>query len=234
MGITERKEREKEQRREDILDAAERVFRDKGLAAATMDEIAEHAELGKSTLYLYYKSKEDLYLAVTMRGGEHLYEMLKAAASTGEPSVKRVWNMGEAYLAYFNQYRHYFQMYYFLENSQLHSQVSPEMSELCALADQKIWGVVVSTIQEAIDEGLFEKDVVPIQAAVMFWSNCNGLMRQMDRQDAYWEKALNINLEETMQKGNMLLMEGMMTQKGRLEFEKAMNQQQTNREKEET
>ena len=35
---------------------------------ATMDEIAEAAELSKGTLYLYYSSKEDLYLAVMMRG----------------------------------------------------------------------------------------------------------------------------------------------------------------------
>lgn len=225
MGIAERKEREKEQRREEILDAAEKVFQEKGLAAATMDEIAELAELGKSTLYLYYKSKEDLYLAVTMRGGDHLYDMLKEAASTNEPSVKHVWNMGEAYLAYFHKFREYFRMYFFLENSQLHSQVSPEMTEHCAMKDQKIWGVVVATIQRAIDEGLFRSDVNPMQASVMFWSNCNGLMRQMDRRDGYWEVNLKINLEETMRKGNMLLMEGMMTEKGRREFKKAMQQQ---------
>jgi AcrR family transcriptional regulator len=225
MGIIERKEREKEQRREEILDAAEKVFFEKGLAAATMDEIAEIAELGKSTLYLYYKSKEDLYLAVTMRGGEHLYAMLKEAALTNEPSVKRVWNMGEAYLAFFNQYRHYFRMYYFLENSQLHSQVSPEMSEQCAMKDEKIWGVVVQTIQQAIDEGFLKADVNPMQAAVMFWSNCNGLMRQMDRSDDYWKRNLNVNLEDTMRKGNMLLMEGMMTAQGKREFGKAMKEQ---------
>lgn len=60
MGTHERKEREREHRREDILDAAQHVFFEKGLPTATMDEIAEIAELSKGTLYLYYKSKEDL------------------------------------------------------------------------------------------------------------------------------------------------------------------------------
>lgn len=230
MGIAERKEREKELRREEILAAAEKVFIEKGLAAATMDEIAERAELGKSTLYLYYKSKEDLYLAVTMRGGEHLFSMLQEVVSTNEPSVKQVWDMGEAYLSYFNKYRHYFRMYYFLESSQLHSQVSDEMIEQCAVNDQKIWGVVVGTIQRAIDDGFFKPDVNPVQASVMFWSNCNGLMRQIDRRDDYWKKNLSVNLEETMRKGNMLLMEGMMTEKGREEFAKAMKQHQTSQE----
>lgn len=230
MGIQERKEREKEERREEILDAAEKVFTEKGLAAATMDEIAERAELGKSTLYLYYKSKEDLYLAVTMRGGEILYSILKESASTDEPSVKRIWNMGEAYLSYFKQYRHYFRMYYFFENSQLHSQVSPEMNQACADKDRRIWGTVIETIQQAIDEGLFKSDIVPVKAAVMFWSNCNGLMRQMDRQDDYWERNLNIDLEETMRTGNLYLMEGMMTPKGKRVFEHAMAKHEVNQE----
>lgn len=230
MGIQERKEREKEERREEILDAAEKVFAEKGLAPATMDEIAELAELGKSTIYLYYKSKEDLYLAVTMRGGEILHSMLNEAASTNEPSVKRIWNMGEAYLSYFKQYRHYFRMYYFFENSQLHSQVSPEMNQACADKDKRIWGVVIETIQEAIRDGLFRSDIVPVQAAVMFWSNCNGLMRQMDRQDDYWERNLNINLEETMRIGNLYLMEGMMTAKGKKMFEQAMQRHEVNQE----
>jgi TetR/AcrR family transcriptional regulator len=55
MGIVERKEREKEHRKEEILDAAQKVFFERGLVTATMDEIAETAELSKGTLYLYYK-----------------------------------------------------------------------------------------------------------------------------------------------------------------------------------
>ena len=57
MGIHERKEREKEHRRDEILNAAQKVFFEKGLQSATMDEIAEAAELSKGTLYLYYGSK---------------------------------------------------------------------------------------------------------------------------------------------------------------------------------
>ena len=59
MGIAERKEREKLQRRKDIIDAAEKVFFYRGFESATMDEIAEKVELSKGTLYLYFKSKEE-------------------------------------------------------------------------------------------------------------------------------------------------------------------------------
>jgi TetR/AcrR family transcriptional regulator len=50
MGITERKEREKEQRRNAIIDAAEKIFFTKGMDNSTMDDVAEEAELSKGTL----------------------------------------------------------------------------------------------------------------------------------------------------------------------------------------
>ncbi len=45
MGIQERKEREKERRRQQIMVAAKRVFSDKGFNKATMEDIAQEAEL---------------------------------------------------------------------------------------------------------------------------------------------------------------------------------------------
>jgi len=50
MGIVERRQREKEQRRSAIIDAAEAVFFSKGLEIATMDDVAEEAELSKRKL----------------------------------------------------------------------------------------------------------------------------------------------------------------------------------------
>ncbi|HVB38785.1 MAG TPA: helix-turn-helix domain-containing protein, partial [Vicinamibacterales bacterium] len=47
----------------EILTAARGVFARKGYQAATMDDIAGAAGVGKGTLYLYYRSKRDIYLA---------------------------------------------------------------------------------------------------------------------------------------------------------------------------
>ena len=68
MGTHERKEREKESRRENIVDAAEKIIRVKGFEGMTMDDVAVIAELGKGTIYLYFKNKTDLYHAVVCRG----------------------------------------------------------------------------------------------------------------------------------------------------------------------
>jgi len=67
VGIQDRKEREKEQRRHQIIAAARRAFHKKGFTKATMKDIANEAELGFGTLYLYFKNKEELYAAISLR-----------------------------------------------------------------------------------------------------------------------------------------------------------------------
>lgn len=215
MGIKERKDREKGARREEIISAAEKIFFEKGLAQATMDEIADAAELSKGTLYLYYKSKEDLYLSVAMKGSEILYQLFSKVLASGAPAIKMIANLGEAYYEYFQSYRDYFRMYYFFENSQVQSQVSPEMMEICQQCDRSIWNLVVSVLQRGIDEGVLRKDLDPLEAGVMLWSNSNGIMRIMDRQEEFWKGRMGLNLEKMMRESNRMLVEGMMTEEAK-------------------
>ena len=67
MGIQERKQRERERRRQQIIVAAKRVFSEKGFSKTTMEDIAREAELSPGTLYLYFKNKDDLYASLSLR-----------------------------------------------------------------------------------------------------------------------------------------------------------------------
>src|SRR5690348_11817451 len=53
-----------DRKRASILDAARRVFSRKGYAQTAVEDVADEAEIAKGTLYLYFKSKEELYMAV--------------------------------------------------------------------------------------------------------------------------------------------------------------------------
>ena len=68
MGYNDRKRQEKEIRRKDIVDAAERVFFSKGFENASMDEVAKEAEFSKRTVYIYFNSKEQIYFEIMIRG----------------------------------------------------------------------------------------------------------------------------------------------------------------------
>jgi len=74
-----RKEREKEARREAILNAAASVFVRKGYYEATLDEIATEAEMAKGTIYNYYKDKDDLFISLANHGHERFDEILSEA-----------------------------------------------------------------------------------------------------------------------------------------------------------
>src|SRR3990167_9317727 len=79
MGITERKEREKKQRKEQILEAARRLFQERGFLNVTISDIAEAVELSIGSLYLYFKNKEDLYAGLACLGSQKFDTLLDEA-----------------------------------------------------------------------------------------------------------------------------------------------------------
>jgi AcrR family transcriptional regulator len=85
MGIQERKERERERRRQQIMVAAKRVFSVKGFSKATMEDIAKEAELSPGTLYLYFKNKDELYASLSLRILQYL--LIRLEHVNNEPDL---------------------------------------------------------------------------------------------------------------------------------------------------
>jgi AcrR family transcriptional regulator len=81
-----RKERERLVRRLEIVRAARSVFAEKGFDKATLEEIAERAELGKGTVYNYFDSKDDLFLAATINLLDDVYAIAERVARERQPA----------------------------------------------------------------------------------------------------------------------------------------------------
>ncbi len=218
MGIIERKEREKEHRKEEILDAAQKVFFEKGLATATMDEIAEVAELSKGTLYLYYKSKEDIYLAVMMRGMEKLYGRLEPIVASNDSTIQKLVKFGESYKEYFHSDRKFFGMFHFLQAPQFHKQVSDEMKQACNIESKRMWDLFIGLLRHGMEEGKFRSDLNPVEVAIILWSSATALLLRLDSEGEAWKEQLNIDLEHAFQVSTGLLFNAIMTDKGRSEY----------------
>src|SRR5438094_2109474 len=95
-----------------ILEAARKVFADRGFHEATVDDIAEAAGVAKGTVYLYYESKRDVYFAALKFGISQMYSSLLQEikkASTPEDKLKA---LIAAKLTYFDENRDFFKIYY--------------------------------------------------------------------------------------------------------------------------
>ena len=84
-----------EERKDQIMNAAEGVFSQKGFNDARMDDIAEETGLSKGTLYLYFKSKEDLVIAILDRMFKEVFQGLKARKNTESSATEAIWRFTE-------------------------------------------------------------------------------------------------------------------------------------------
>jgi AcrR family transcriptional regulator len=218
MGIHERKEREKERRREEILDAAQRVFVEKGLTTATVDDIAIAAELSKGTLYLYFESKEDIYIALMMRGLRLLYSMFNNIISVETSVVKILHRMEEAYTEFFNTQRNYFRMLDSAFRPNVHKEVSEEMRRTYTTQSQKNWEQIIDLFNRGVREKKIRNDINPVDMAIIIWSNATALMTRIDREGEIWQKERNIDLTKTLEASFHLLTDAILTPEGREEY----------------
>ena len=184
MGIQERREREKELRRNAIIDAAEEVFVERGFTGATIDQIAKKAELAKGTIYLYFKSKEGLLLAVYLKLMDIIEEKilddmdkeetgigkLKSLKKISADSVKSM----KKYAA-FDKYVVAFATDFDREN--------PLLKELLQKRD-RLLNSIVHAIELGMEDGTVRKDLNPLKAAIFISLMMKGITwAVMSRED---------------------------------------------------
>ena len=160
MGITERKKREKEQRKNEILDAAETLFFSHEYDDVPMDEIATIAELNKATIYLYFKNKEALFSAIVLRGIRILNKMYRECMETQVPGVTTIALLEETYYRFTRQHPDYQRLikYYGVERFNKENPGFAEIQEEFSMS-RNFWQ---DAVREGIDDGTIRNDVDPV------------------------------------------------------------------------
>ncbi|MGE5249763.1 MAG: TetR/AcrR family transcriptional regulator [Bacteroidota bacterium] len=82
-----------DERKNQIINAAENVFTQKGFDDARMDDIAEETGLSKGTLYLYFKSKDDLIIAILDRMFQREFKQLENLNQPDLGAVEAIWKI---------------------------------------------------------------------------------------------------------------------------------------------
>jgi AcrR family transcriptional regulator len=99
-------------RRDQILTAAHAVFASRGFKESTVGDIADAAGIAKGTLYLYFKSKDEIYWAALDRGLDGLHALTTAALARGDGPREKLRAFIETKVRFFDEDREFFSIYF--------------------------------------------------------------------------------------------------------------------------
>ncbi len=174
MGARERREREREQRKNDILDTARTLLFEKGLHATTINQIAKRAELSVGTIYFYYDSKEDLYAALQLEGLEILGGMIREAGLASSSPEEKIRAIARVYLRFSMEHNNYFEIIdYFLSSPE--TIFSQDLKTRIDGQGNRSVAVLAEAIAEGIGTGLC-REVDPRTQAIILWGTLHGML----------------------------------------------------------
>lgn len=172
MSVVERKEREKARRSDDIVDGAERLIFSRGYGNVSMDDIAKELDLARSTLYLYYRNKEEIYATIALRGGRILTRMFDDCCAIGSDGLEKIKLMLLAIIDFSQAYPGYHTAYC---SARIPDSFSPEPGELARihLAHTRI---MIDTIHEGIVDGSLRKTIDPMKTSLTLLSSISSTL----------------------------------------------------------
>jgi AcrR family transcriptional regulator len=182
MDAEENRLRHKAGRRAMILRVARDVFLRKGYVAATMDEIAEATGLSVGTLYLYYRNKPTLYMAILEIALEKQEKALRGALASGRTVMQKIAKLADAYANFFLREPEYFQALIFLQHGDLRIPESEKLNDSLAERGRAILSLLVDLIRSGVRKGELKR-VDPTDTALLLYGWWNGIIGLTLRRD---------------------------------------------------
>jgi AcrR family transcriptional regulator len=141
---------EKAPKRERILAAALKLFAHEPYQAVTMDRVAASAGVAKGTLYLYFPSKDALYLGVLSDGLDSAYQTQQATADPKLPVVERVRRSIAVTVEFYDQRRDFLRFFATEE-----PRLAEARNRIIEAARARNFNFFASLIEEGISGGVF-------------------------------------------------------------------------------
>ncbi|MCD4790728.1 MAG: TetR/AcrR family transcriptional regulator, partial [Bacteroidales bacterium] len=163
-------------RRNDIIDAAEKVFFKKGLINSTMDEVAKEAELSKGTLYLYFKSKEEIHFEIKTRALNILIKMFRKSISEKNNGFENCMEIGKAYVDFVKKHGNYYKAIIHFESNDCRVCEFIDKCEDYFKNDNPL-KFFAQTINQGIEDGSIRSDISAIVLAQTLWAITNGILQ---------------------------------------------------------
>jgi AcrR family transcriptional regulator len=158
-----------------LLAAARGLFFEKGYGSTTMEQVARAAGLSKRSVYLYFKNKDELFIAVASEGISHLQERLAALDLEAAPVEELMAATTRVYLAFAHDEPEFFRIIFRDTTAEMMQKVSLELRQRVAEQERACLDVVAQIVARGIDEGIIPP-VDPVETAVIFWGTVTGII----------------------------------------------------------
>jgi AcrR family transcriptional regulator len=180
MGTLERKARERANRENMILDAAEQVFFSQGFDHSTMDDVAKTAELSKGSLYNYFKNKNELCIGIVGRSLRLVIQYMKKASIEKASGLNKIFEVAKAFLLFKEENPEY---YCALQSYKQHSGgcgIDSKFLNSSMDENRHINELLVELVKEGISDCSIREAVIPEKTADALWGEFNGILPGFD------------------------------------------------------
>jgi len=206
MGVKERKERERKEKRDSILKAAEKLFLTKGVDNATMDELAESLEISKGALYLHFPNKEDLFFEIIQKGILLLRKNIEKEIKKAKNGLTKTLRVCEAYISFSRRHKNYFNSILYFEAKEVNEKKSsPALLKTYQESDSTL-KILINAIEEGVKDGSIKKNLNPIETAFLIWSHLTGVLQVISAKGKAIKKFYGLN-SETLLKSSISFIE---------------------------
>ena len=199
-----KRERLSEFNRKNIVDTAKRLFLEKGVAGTTMDDIAKEAEYSKSTIYVYFKNKDEIYNYIILEHIKLLRNSISQALQNAPGFPDGYFAVCNALVTFYNTYPLYF------ESILGEIKIPKDESEAVLIQIYKVGEEINSMIEDYMKTYISKKQIRstlnPLQATFTLWASLSGIITLANKKEAYINQAMHISKEEFMQNGFAVLL----------------------------
>jgi len=209
MSTRSRREREKLKRRNNIIEAAQKRFFEKGYDEVSMDEIAGDLELSKATLYLYFKNKQSLYFAVVIEGMVILRDAFKIAVEKESTGLKKILGIAQSFFEYMQLYSNYYLLNLSARGKRFANMLynnEIDNAEFYLGLTVELLNLLKDAVSIGVEDGTLRKDLDPLQttmflgvameAAVQVTPEYQILLQQFGfTKEGYFQHSINVLLQ---------------------------------------
>ncbi len=174
MGVKERRERERSETRDKILDAARELFSEHGYDRVSMRQVAEKIEYSPTAIYVHFADKEDLFHELCNEDFARLAEEFQKTPLPTDP-VERIKQIGRSYIAFGLRHPNHYKLMFMTSHPP--AELTESDQEIKGNPEVDAYAMLMQTVHEAMAEGRFRADLSNADLiAQTLWAGVHGVI----------------------------------------------------------